>query len=200
MMPKRIHLPELDCPPVRAAPQAAPSAAGLEGALPALIVFQCMWLPHFITEGQEHGLRPIQLLSRARSADDKEPVHSLALYTTGVPKAVTCASAFACLRKTGFAHALTCSSSSTTYVLPIAVSVLSLIMPFTDTALPTHLQEGFAIDQRVGNWAIVTRVSGVQGIIALKPNMPCWYLYAELRFAGMAELRQAAFYNSYVQA
>jgi len=60
--------------------------------------------------------------------------------------------------------------------------------------LPTHLHKGFAIDQRVGNWAIVTRVSGVQGVIALKPNMPCWYLYAELRFVGMAELWQAAFY------
>lgn len=42
MMPKPTYLPELGCPPVRDAPQAAPPAAGLEGALPALIVFQCM--------------------------------------------------------------------------------------------------------------------------------------------------------------
>ncbi len=79
-MPKPIHLPE----PVGhlSGSSSGGTLSCRSGRCSALIVFQCMWLPHFITEGQEHGLRPIQLLSRARSADHTEPVNSLALYHT----------------------------------------------------------------------------------------------------------------------
>ena len=44
------------------------------------------------------------------------------------------------------------------------------------TYMCANLEEGFAIDKGIGYWPIMAGVSGVQGVVALKPYMPCWHL------------------------
>ncbi len=39
-----------------------------------------------------------------------------------------------------------------------------------------HLTEGAALQQRIRHWAVVPRVGGVEGVVALQPHVPLRHL------------------------